>query len=251
MMILLHYRTASSYAEFLWAYCAFAMISLLSIAVDNSLLLSRNPILCVLHWILPLFKLPYQLFPGFSALGLCIAVWNARDLQEIPLWQNLGLLASGIRLLIVGGRLFGCLQTGTSFFQRHATQLDVALMTWLITSILFGFRWDGGYLDADVWMAESTFNTSREFRVWMDSGESEVTPAVEDMIENGVQIEEIRKVANDWRRQDKAFRMWRESGGRVKRGIVKDMLRQGYAINRLREISRMIEEEDARAGGNV
>jgi len=250
-MDILNRRTASSYVEFLWAYCALTTISLFSIAVDNSLIISTNPILHVLHWILLLVRLPFRPFPGFLALGLCIAAWNARDLTGTPLWQNLALCGSVIRFIIEGGRVFGRLHTVTSFLQLHATRFDVAFMAWLVTSILFDFRWDGGYLDADVWMAESTCKTSREFRVWMDSGESEVTPAVKEMMESGETIEEIRKVAYDWKKQDRAFRVWRESGERVKRGIVKEMLSQGYAINRLREISKRIEEEDARDGGNV
>ena len=205
----------------------------------------------IIYWIVRLVETPFLLFPGFLALGLFFAIWNARDISETPVWQNLGLCASMIHLVVKWGINIGQLWTSNSIFQLTATRFDMALMGWLISSILFEFRWDGGYLDADVWMAESTCKTSREFRAWMDSGESEVTPAVGEMIERGESMEVIRKVANDWRKQDKAFKVWRESGERVKRGIVKEMLSQGYAINRMREISRIIEDEDVRVGGNV
>ena len=210
--------------------------------------ITNSLILHVLHMILALAKTPFLLFPGFATLGLSIAIWNARNLPQAPLWQNLCLCTSVLLLTIESRRIIGRLQSGDSFFQLQATRLDVALMAWLITSVIFDFRWDRGYLDADVWMAESTCNTSREFRVWSESGESELTSEIQQMLEDGQTTEEIRKVADDWRRQDKAFRVWRKSGERVKSGIVKEMLNDGYAINRLREISRRIEEDDTKTG---
>ncbi|KAH8593806.1 hypothetical protein B0O99DRAFT_713186 [Bisporella sp. PMI_857] len=235
------YRTASSYGEFILIYVLLFTIYLAVLITEHALFaLNFPPFIYIFRCLTVMTTLLLIPFRGLIALGFTLALWNVRDRPRASHWQVVGLYLSAIQAVFVIRRLQKDTYNEASFFLRANARIEMLLMIYFIESVLLRFCYDAGYMDLDVWMAESTCEMSRQWREWLETGEKVEGEVVKKMRSRGDKLENIRRTASYWARQDKAFREWRDSGETEVKGIVREMLEEGYAINRLREIAKRV-----------